>query len=128
MEFFAEDAQIDPLQTYLKLNAISEPPFAVFFKNHNHFALCASPERYLRKQQNKIISQPIKGTARRSSIPDEDRDIQIELVQNLKERSENIMIADLVRNDLSRTATKGSVEVEELCGVYAFRQVHHLIS
>ncbi len=128
MEFYAENAAIDPVQTYLKLNTISEPPFAAFFKNHNHFALSASPERYLRKQQNKVISQPIKGTARRSSDPGEDRDIQIELEQNQKERSENIMIVDLVRNDLSRTATKGSVEVEELCSVYAFRQVHHLIS
>ena len=128
MEFFAEDAQIDPMDTFLRLNAISRPPFAAFLKNHKHFAMSASPERYLRKQGNKVISQPIKGTARRSDDPAEDVRIRSELVSSEKERSENIMIVDLVRNDLSRTAEKGSVNVEELCGVYSFMQVHHLIS
>ncbi len=128
MEFFAENAQIEPAVMFEKLNAISQPPFAVFFKNHKQFALSASPERYLRKENNKIISQPIKGTARRSGDPTEDESIKNALSANEKERSENIMIVDLVRNDLSRTAEKASVKVEELCGVYTFRQVHHLIS
>lgn len=128
MEFFAENAEINPLSIYQKLNAISQPPFAVFFKNHKHFALSASPERYLRKQDDKIVSQPIKGTAKRSDDREEDDRIKNELLANEKERSENIMIVDLVRNDLSRTAGKGSVNVEELCGAYSFRQVHHLIS
>ena len=128
MEFYSENATIDPLLVYQDLNAISEPPFATFFKNHTHFLLSASPERYLRKENRKIISQPIKGTARRSSDPEEDQSIQQRLTQNQKERSENIMIVDLVRNDLSRTAEKASVTVEELCGAYAFKQVHHLIS
>ncbi|MBY8961593.1 anthranilate synthase component I family protein [Flavobacterium sp. D11R37] len=128
MEFYAEDAVIDPLQTYQKLNAISNPPFAAYFKNNKQYLLCASPERYLRKEGNKIISQPIKGTARRSSNAVEDESIKQELLTNEKERSENIMIVDLVRNDLSRTAAKGSVVVEELCGAYTFKQVHHLIS
>jgi para-aminobenzoate synthetase component 1 len=128
MEFFAEEAVIDPLHTYQKLNAISNPPFAAYFKNNKQYLLCASPERYLRKQGNKIISQPIKGTARRSSNAVEDESIKQELLANEKERSENIMIVDLVRNDLSRTAAKGSVTVEELCGAYTFKQVHHLIS
>lgn len=128
MEFFAEEAVINPLVRYNRLNAISEPPFAVYFKNHKQFLLSASPERYLRKEGDKIISQPIKGTARRSSDAEEDERIKEELALNEKERSENIMIVDLVRNDLSRTAQKGSVEVEELCGAYTFKQVHHLIS
>lgn len=128
MEFFAEDTGIEPLATYNKLNAISEPPFAVFFKNYGQYLLSASPERYLRKEGDKIISQPIKGTARRSPDIKEDEAIKQELAANEKERSENIMIVDLVRNDLSRTAAKGSVEVEELCGAYTFKQVHHLIS
>lgn len=128
MEFYAEDAGINPVETYQKLNAISQPPFAVFFKNHKHFALSASPERYLRRQGDTIISQPIKGTARRSADPDEDLLIKTDLRASEKERSENIMIVDLVRNDLSRTAAKGSVNVAELCGAYSFRQVHHLIS
>jgi para-aminobenzoate synthetase component 1 len=128
MEFYAENAVIDPLGIYRQLNEISEPPFAVFLKNNKHFALSASPERYLRKQADKIISQPIKGTARRSTNTDEDQAIKNALQANEKERSENIMIVDLVRNDLSRTASKGSVNVEELCGAYSFKQVHHLIS
>lgn len=128
MEFFAQDAEIDPREIYNKLNVISEPPFAVFFKNYRHYLLSASPERYLRKEGEKIISQPIKGTAKRSVDVDEDNAIVQELAANEKERSENIMIVDLVRNDLSRTAAKGSVVVEELCGAYSFKQVHHLIS
>lgn len=128
MEFYADDAVIDPLQAYFDLNSISEPPFAVFFKNYRQYLLSASPERYIRKEGDKIISQPIKGTARRSTDAIEDAAIQDELSNNEKERSENIMIVDLVRNDLSRTAAKGSVEVEELCGAHAFKQVHHLIS
>lgn len=128
MEFYAEEAVINPVETYQKLNVISEPPFAVFFKNYKQYLLSASPERYIRKEEGKIISQPIKGTARRSADAIEDKAIQDALYNNEKERSENIMIVDLVRNDLSRTAAKGSVEVEELCGAYAFKQVHHLIS
>jgi len=128
MEFYAEDAVIDPLITYEKLNAISEPPFAVYFKNHRHYLMSASPERYLRKEGDKLISQPIKGTARRSTDTVDDIAIKLALTDDEKERSENIMIVDLVRNDLSRTAAKGSVEVEELCGAYTFKQVHHLIS
>lgn len=128
MEFFAESAALNPIETYDRLNAISEPPFAVFFKNNKQFLLSASPERYLRKENNKIISQPIKGTAKRHSDAQEDENIKQALLADEKERSENIMIVDLVRNDLSRTASKGSVEVEELCGAYTFKQVHHLIS
>ena len=128
MEFYAEDAIIDPLDKYHQLNAISEPPFAVYFKNYTQYLLSASPERYIRKEGDKIISQPIKGTARRSADAAEDKEIQDSLFNNEKERSENIMIVDLVRNDLSRTAAKGSVTVEELCEPYAFKQVHHLIS
>lgn len=128
MEFFAENASLNPIETYTRLNAISEPPFAVFFKNNKQFLLSASPERYLRKENDKIISQPIKGTAKRHADVQEDESIKQELLANEKERSENIMIVDLVRNDLSRTASKGSVEVEELCGAYTFKQVHHLIS
>lgn len=128
MEFFAENAQIEPLAIYQKLNAISEPPFAVYFKNNFQYLLSASPERYLRKEGNKVISQPIKGTAKRSKDSILDEQLKSDLAQNEKERSENIMIVDLVRNDLSHTATKGSVQVEELCQIYSFKQVHQMIS
>ena len=128
MEFYAENAIINPLSIYEKLNSISKPPLATFFKNNHHYLLCASPERYLRKEGNKVISQPIKGTAKRYSDTVLDEKSKKELAENPKERSENIMIVDLVRNDLSHTATKGSVQVEELCGIYSFEQVHQMIS
>ncbi|MFM9989089.1 anthranilate synthase component I family protein [Flavobacterium sp.] len=128
MEFFAEKAEINPLEIYNKLNEISEPPFSVFFKNNTNYLLSASPERYLRKEGTKIISQPIKGTSKRFSDVIEDEKSKLELLQNPKERSENVMIVDLVRNDLSHTATKGSVQVEELCKTYTFKQVHQMIS
>jgi para-aminobenzoate synthetase component 1 len=128
MEFYSEEAMINPIETYQKLNAISQPPFAVYFKNKDHFLLSASPERYLKKEGTKVISQPIKGTAKRNSNLELDEQSKIDLENNPKERAENVMIVDLVRNDLSRTASKGSVEVEELCQVYTFKQVHQLIS
>jgi para-aminobenzoate synthetase component I len=128
MEFYAENAKIDPLEMYHKLNAISEAPFAVYFKNAAHYLLSASPERYLRKEGLKVISQPIKGTSKRNENSILDEQFKSDLAKNEKERSENIMIVDLVRNDLSHTATKGSVQVEELCEVYTFKQVHQMIS
>lgn len=128
MEFFAENAQINPVLVYQKLNSISQPPFAVYFKNNQHYLLSASPERYLKKEGTKIVSQPIKGTAKRFVDEVLDNQSKIDLENNPKERSENIMIVDLVRNDLSHTATKGSVEVEELCKIYTFKQVHQMIS
>jgi para-aminobenzoate synthetase component 1 len=128
MEFFAEDAIIEPVDIYQKLNQISASPFAVYFKKNQHYLLSASPERYLKKEDEKVISQPIKGTAKRNLDIELDEQSKIDLQNNPKERSENIMIVDLVRNDLSHTATKGSVEVEELCEIYTFKQVHQMIS
>ncbi|RED44932.1 anthranilate synthase component I family protein [Seonamhaeicola aphaedonensis] len=127
-EFYAENTQINPLETYFKLNEISKPPFASYIKFHDKYVLSASPERYLQKQGKTIVSQPIKGTAKRSDNAAEDQTLKINLENDLKERSENIMIVDLVRNDLSRMALKGSVKVEELCKVYTFEQVHQMIS
>jgi len=127
-EYYAENAWIDPYEVYKDLNEISEPPFATFLKVDEQYLLSASPERYLKKEGKKIISQPIKGTAKRLSNLTEDQQIAEDLSKDQKEQSENIMIVDLVRNDLSRTAKKGSVQVEELCKVYSFKQVHQLIS
>jgi len=128
MEFFVENANINPLEKFLKLNEISKSPLAVFFKNNTHFLLSASPERYLKKEGELVISQPIKGTSKRFLDAIEDEKSKSELASDPKERTENIMISDLVRNDLSRTAQKGSVKVEELCGIYSFEQVHQMIS
>tara|TARA_R110000868_G_scaffold84625_4_gene238499 strand:- start:2502 stop:3803 length:1302 start_codon:yes stop_codon:yes gene_type:complete len=127
-EFYAENTEIDALKTYLKLNSITRAPFSAFLKINDKYLLSSSPERYIRKLGNKVISQPIKGTAKRSSNPIEDQLLVKALEKDEKERAENIMIVDLVRNDLSKSALKGSVEVEELCKVYSFDQVHQMIS
>lgn len=128
MEFFAKNTTIIPLEKFLKLNEISQAPFTAFFKNNKQFLLSASPERYLKKNGENLISQPIKGTAKRFSDPLEDEKSKNALAQDPKERAENIMITDLVRNDLSHTAQKATVEVKELCGIYSFLQVHQMIS
>ena len=128
MEFFSENTTINPLEIFQKLNEISKPPLAVYFKNNKQFLLSASPERYLKKVGEQLISQPIKGTAKRFIDLIEDEKSKNKLSQDPKERAENIMITDLVRNDLSKTAQKGSVKVEELCGIYSFEQVHQMIS
>ncbi|MGG8497123.1 anthranilate synthase component I family protein [Tenacibaculum sp. TC6] len=127
-EFYAENSAINPYEVYTHLNAISEPPFATFFRHEELYLLSATPERYIRKEGAKIISQPIKGTAKRLINTIDDEKIAFDLARDEKERSENIMIVDLVRNDLSKTAIKGSVKVEELCKVYSFKQVHQMIS
>lgn len=125
---FYTSGHITPLATYKRLNAISKPPFASFVRLFNNYALCASPERYLKKSKTKVVSQPIKGTSKRSKDKNKDNALKKALENDPKERSENIMIVDLVRNDLSKTASKGSVTVQELCKVYTFEQVHQLIS
>jgi para-aminobenzoate synthetase component 1 len=127
-EFYAEDTTINPFETYQELNAISKPPFATFLKVYDKYLMSASPERYIKKEGLKITSQPIKGTAKRSANKIEDEALIKHLSEDSKERSENVMIVDLVRNDLSKTATRGSVKVEELCKVYTFDQVHQMIS
>lgn len=127
-EFYNESATINPLWTYQKLNDLAQTPFATFLKNHKTYVLSSSPERFLQKSGSTVISQPIKGTSRRSSVTDEDIQLKTNLESDEKERSENIMIVDLVRNDMSKIAKQGSVEVSELCQTYTFNQVHHMIS
>ena len=127
-EFYAENTLIDPLRTYERLNLISKAPFATFLRLNDKYLLSASPERYLRKEGDKIISQPIKGTAKRSLNVLEDKTLKNRLKEDPKERAENIMIVDLVRNDLSKSALKGTVEVKELCEVYSYEQVHQMVS
>ena len=127
-EFFAEDIVIDPLLSYKKLLEISPTPFSCFYKLENKYLLCASPERFLSKINNTIFSQPIKGTAARNTDVKLDDLEKENLYQSKKEKSENVMIVDLVRNDLSKICKEGSVEAEELFGIYSFPQVHQMIS
>ncbi|MFZ9587213.1 MAG: aminodeoxychorismate synthase component I [Crocinitomicaceae bacterium] len=128
-EFYAENVAIDyPLDTYFKLNQITKAPFSSFLQTNEHVVFCGSPERYLKKTGNKLISQPIKGTAPRGANPSLDEALKNQLQNDPKERAENVMIVDLVRNDLSRIAKKGSVKVSELCGIHTFETVHQMIS
>ena len=127
-EFFAKHANINPLAVYQELSNLSPTPFAGFFKIYGNYILSATPERFLCKRGNRIISQPIKGTAKRSKESTEDEKIKLDLRNNLKEQAENVMIVDLVRNDLTKSAVKASVKVDELFGIYSFPQVHQMIS
>lgn len=127
-EFYAEEATIDPPAAFRVLNRLSPVPFAAFFKCGDHFIISASPERFLRRKGTKVISQPIKGTIRRSSDAREDLLLSRQLKNDPKERAENVMIVDLVRNDLTRCAVPGTVQVEELFGIYPFKQVYQMIS
>lgn len=127
-EFYATNVEIDTLNVFENLNQISKAPFSCFLKNKHQYLMCASPERFLKKQNKTLVSQPIKGTRKRAKNTKEDNRIKQELFFNEKERSENVMIVDLVRNDMSKIAEKNSVEVEELFGLYSFEQVHQLIS
>jgi len=128
MEFFANEIQITPQCVYQRLKEVSPTPFSSFVKYHDKFLMGASPERYLKKEGSRIISQPIKGTSPRDNNPFIDKANKDYLSHSVKERAENIMICDLVRNDLSKVAERGSVQVDELCGIYSFKQVHQMIS
>ena len=128
MEFFAEDVQINPMLAFEKLNRISPAPFSNFFRWKDKYIISASPERFLAKRGNKLISQPIKGTAKRNPTAQLDNDLKNNLKTDAKEQQENVMIVDLVRNDLSKSALATTVRVEELFGVYTFAQVHQMIS
>lgn len=128
-EFFATNIHIQPLEVYQKLATISPNPFSAYYKIEDKFLLCASPERYIKKEGTQIISQPIKGTFKRNTTSEQLDLANKEALQNSsKDKAENVMIVDLVRNDLSKICTEGSVKVEELFGVYTFPQVYQMIS
>jgi para-aminobenzoate synthetase component 1 len=127
-EFFAEHARINPLAIFTQLNKVSPNPFSVFFKWKDNYVLGASPERFLAKRGNKLISQPIKGTAKRDTDIQADELVKQQLRNHPKELQENVMIVDLVRNDLTRSAKQGTVKTEELFGIHSFPYVHQMIS
>lgn len=127
-EFSSHHQPINPFNTYRKLHGLTKAPFSVFLRHGDSYLLCGSPERYIQRKGQRLISQPIKGTIRRGSTPREDEMLKEQLRTDEKERGENIMITDLVRNDLSKSALPGSVHVDELCGIYTFETVHQMIS
>ncbi len=128
MEFVAENVELNPLAVFKILNKNSAAPFAALYKYENKWVICASPERFLKKTGNSILSQPIKGTAPRGANETEDLQLASELQQNIKERAENVMIVDLVRNDFAKSCKPGTVQVPDLFGVYSFNTVHQMIS
>jgi para-aminobenzoate synthetase component 1 len=128
IEYATKSSYFDPVHCYQKLNEISPMPFSVLMKIGSKYLICASPERFLKKQGNEIISQPIKGTIKRSFDKQEDDLLKKQLLESEKERAENLMIVDLVRNDLAKSAETGSVKVKELFGIYTFKRIHQMIS
>jgi para-aminobenzoate synthetase component 1 len=128
-EYYAENVDIPfELDAYFKLNQLTLAPNSAFMQWDEYMVLCGSPERFLKKGGTRLTSQPIKGTAARGENEQEDEANKKALFSDKKERSENIMIVDLVRNDLSRIAEPNSVQVDELCGIYTFETVHQMIS
>jgi len=127
-EFFADDVTLDPWQCYLRLNDITKAPYSTYMRWNEFHIMSGSPELFLERKENEITSKPIKGTTRRGENKEEDEALKEALKNDQKELSENIMIVDIVRNDLSRTAKKNSVKVTELCEIYSYETVHQMIS
>lgn len=128
-EFYATNAVVNPVEVYQKLSAVSPNPFSALYRMNDQWLICASPERYIKKTGNNILSQPIKGTSVRIKNNDEKDGIsRQDLFNSAKDRSENVMVVDLVRNDLAKICEEGSVKVDELYGIYSFPQVHQMIS
>lgn len=125
---YCADVEVQPLDVFKALNELSPAPFAAYYRMDGQYMMCTSPERYLKKEGDRVLSQPIKGTARRSTDPTSDNEIREALRNDIKERAENVMIVDLVRNDLARSCEVGSIAVDELFGIYSYPQVHQMIS
>lgn len=128
-EFYAENVpQFDSWELVKQQNNLTKAPFSAFIEFDEFQIFSGSPERFIRKDGDHLFSQPIKGTIRRGQDEAEDEQLKKTLQSDPKERAENIMIADLVRNDLSKIAQKNSVKVDELCGIHTFETLHHMIS
>ncbi len=127
-EFYAEQTKLNPELVFADINREMSTPFSAFLKLEKQYVLSGSPERFIKKSGEQIISQPIKGTRKRGGSTTEDLKLIEDLLKSEKDISENIMIIDLVRNDLSITASKASVKVNELCKIYTFEKVHQMIS
>ena len=117
-----------PLSLYGRLRAGNPAPFAAYFDLGHHAIVSASPERFLRLDQGQVQTRPIKGTRPRGQTPGDDLAAAAELLASAKDRAENVMIVDLLRNDLGRVCDFGSVKVKSLCQLESYRFVHHLVS
>src|SRR5690554_1966843 len=128
MAFQGHFDSIDAVQIYSRLAERSPMPFSTFFKADEKYVVGASPERFLKKSGSKIIAQPIKGSIKRGQSVEEDEELISQLGNSEKERAENLMIVDLMRNDLARVSQTGKVQVEELFGIYSFKRISQMIS
>lgn len=128
IEFFSDSVQIDPWNIFIKLIKLSKAPYAALLKINDEYIICASPELFLKKQGNQLLSKPIKGTIRRGKTSEEDAYLKEQLNGSLKERTENVMAVDVARNDLSQIAAKGSVQVNKLYNIESFETVHQMVS
>lgn len=128
IEFFNKSIPISPIHLFIELNQKNQAPFSTFFKHENVHVLSSSPERFLKKEGQTLIAQPIKGTRKRGKTVREDQLLVHDLKTSVKDRAENTMIVDLVRNDLSKIAKRNSVQVVEYCKIYTFEAVHQMIS
>lgn len=128
-QFYGENVKIIPLRLFEELCAASPNPYAAYYRCDDKYLMCASPERYLRKEGKHLLSQPIKGTLARNRFDElQDAERKLQLQNSAKDRAENVMVVDLVRNDLAMVCEEGSVKVDELFGIYSFPQVHQMIS
>lgn len=128
IEFFAENVEIDPTDVFIKLNALSKAPYSSLVKLNDDYIISASPELFLKKEDNLLYTKPIKGTSKRGKTSEEDEELKTKLFYNIKERTENVMAVDVARNDLSQLAKKGSVNVNKLYNIESFETVHQMVS
>jgi para-aminobenzoate synthetase component 1 len=122
------DKQLNDWELYKKLTHAMPAPFSVFHRTNTHTLLSVSPERFIQVRNDLILTQPIKGTRPRSNNPTQDTAYKSELFRSEKDRAENLMIVDLLRNDIAKNSIPGSINVEKLFEVQSFRNVHHLVS
>lgn len=128
MDFHGTVSHSEPIHLFLELINNSPMPFSALFKAVNLYLCCASPERFIKKSGQSLLTQPIKGSIKRGKTKREDEALKKHLAESEKERAENLMIVDLMRNDLARMALTGTVEVKELFGIYSFKQISQMIS
>ena len=128
VEMYNENVQIDPLVCYETLIDLTQAPYSCYYKFDGVHVLCASPERFMKFGKGVVTSEPMKGTIRRGKDQVEDEALKARLAMDPKERAENVMIVDLVRNDLSKHAVKDSVRVDGLFEVKSFKTVHQMVS
>src|SRR5262245_17371506 len=121
-------ARLPPLELYGRLRERNPAPFAGYFDLGDFVIASASPERFLKVNDGNVETRPIKGTRPRGATPEEDEACRRELLASPKDRAENVMIVDLLRNDLGRVCSYGSVQVEAVCRLETYRYVHHLVS